>query len=639
MEARHIQDFSNASASSLEPHWGYADRIIPCTNDPGSCSYLDVVYAAHDVGMLYMGIFWGSVIAILFAWALAHRLKPTRTSLAISSTIRKYLLPEFRSGRWLFGRATRLQVVVLGLMAAYLFVLSFAGMKYATWITPVKNSPGVYNTRTSLGPWSDRVGVLAYALTPLSILLSSRESLLSVITGLPYHHFNFLHRWLGHIIFIQSAMHTIGWCIVEIRLYQPQPSTAIEWIVQPYIIWGVVAMILLCLLWGLSTKWAIRAFGYEFFKKAHYVLAMIYIGACIAHWSNLQCFLIPSLLIWGIDRAIRLGRTALIHYHILPDGKGLFKSIDARLTHYPDGIVRVDFDNDHQTQIQTSWTVGQHFYLTFSKSSIWQSHPFTPLSAPSDPTQSYLLRAKRGETKKVAAFASDSTPLILSGPYGTAFPDLPPANANVLCVAGGTGITFVLPLLLQLARAPKGLSGQIELIWVVRHRANTEWIQAELDELRASGRVRIGIFATRDHTTTADVPAADVEKAFPHTESSFSGSSSSSTHAIQTPSSEQPEKSEQAGSLPSPSLPVLPPTTTDTHAHITPPSHVHPDLHAAVRDFVASTEGGSSVVYTSGPAGVISAVREEVARLNDPRKVWRGVESGRVELVYDERLD
>src|SRR5690606_24413485 len=105
---------------------------------------------------------------------------------------------------------------------------------YQKWITPVSHDEhiGYFNTRTSLGPWSDRIGVLAYALTPLSILLATRESFLSVVTGVPYQNFNFLHRWLGYIIVVQSSLHTIGWCIIEIRLYQPQPQVAEEWIKQ-----------------------------------------------------------------------------------------------------------------------------------------------------------------------------------------------------------------------------------------------------------------------------------------------------------------------------------------------------------------------------------------------------------------------
>lgn len=72
---------------------------------------------------------------------------------------------------------------------------SLVGIVYKTWITPIEDYSGLHNTRTGLGGFSDRVGALAYALTPFSILLSNRESCLSLLTGIPYQHFNFLHRW------------------------------------------------------------------------------------------------------------------------------------------------------------------------------------------------------------------------------------------------------------------------------------------------------------------------------------------------------------------------------------------------------------------------------------------------------------
>jgi predicted ferric reductase len=594
MEARHIQDFSHGG--NVTHHWGYADRLVPCTNDAGSCEYLDEVYGAHDIGMRYVGIFWITVIAVLFAWGVLYRMSSSRLSQTFSSLMNRYLLPEFKAGRWLFGRTTRLQVLVLAILTAYLSVFTFAGIGYHKWITPVKNSPGVYNTRSSLGPWSDRIGTIAYALTPLSILLASRESLLSVITGLPYHHFNFLHRWLGHIIFMQSALHTIGWCVIEIKLYQPQPTVAIEWIKQPYMIWGVVAMIVLLLLWGLSTRWAQRRFGYEFFRKAHYVLAIIYIGAAIGHWSGLQCFLIPSILLWGLDRGIRLGRAALIHYQIMPDGKGLFKSIDATVTHFDEEIVRLDFVS------QVRWSTGQHFYVTFSDKSFWQSHPFTPLSV-SGPRQAYLFRGKKGETKRIAESTLATLPVILTGPYGQSVTEKLTDDCNVLCIAGGTGVTFVLPVLLELANS--STTGSLELVWVIRHDHDRKWIARELDLLRASDRVKITIVATRDPTNL---------------------SSTSSSSASATSSDDK-------------DVPLQTPMTELSENEKVREVHHRPDLPSVVREFVSSTDKGATTVYVSGPASMITDVREEVARYNDPAKVWKGQQEARIELIHDERLE
>lgn len=304
----HTQD---PTAGGLVEYWGYAVRVLPCTNDQGTCEYLESVYGGHERGMLYTGILWGTIVGILFLWAVGRHFweprralgpediiakegRPTTTSSlhrmkqAVTATIRRFLLPD--SVRFIFGRTTRLQVLILVLLMAYLGIFTFIGIWYKTWITPVKGYDNLYQKRSWLGAWSDRLGVLAFALTPFSVMLASRESILSLLTGMPYQSFNFLHRWLGWIIAAQSIVHALGWTLIETVDYQPQPGVAVKWINQLYMIWGCVAICLLLLLVLLATPWAIRMTGYEFFRKSHYVLAMVYIGACWGHWKPLKVF-------------------------------------------------------------------------------------------------------------------------------------------------------------------------------------------------------------------------------------------------------------------------------------------------------------------------------------------------------------
>ncbi|KAJ5145468.1 uncharacterized protein N7515_000032 [Penicillium bovifimosum] len=644
--ARHIQNMSAATA--LEPHWGYYDRALPCTNDPGSCEYLDVVYESHDLGMLYSGIMWCIIGAILLLWVVLNQSNaPTisprlaapklaglyKVRRSMAAFARRYLLPDV--ARVIFGRTTRFQVLTLALLSGYLLIFSFVGIVYNTWVTPVSKMPGVYNTRNSIGPWADRVGTLAYALTPLSVLLSSRESFLSIITGLPYQSFNFLHRWLGYIIFVQSSLHTIGWCVVELRLYQPQPTVGIEWITETYMIWGVVAMILLFLLFVLSTPWGIRLTGYETFRKLHYILAMVYIGACWAHWKQLKCFMWPSLIFWFLDRGARLVRTALLHYH--PDHSNAigfsFKSSEATITRFPDSehgdVIRLDLHNT-----QDAWTIGQHYYLTFAKCSIWQSHPFTPLNVPcvskGTVQHSYILRAKSGETKKIADLAAtgiSTTPVILTGAYGEPITRQLTPSTNILCIAGGTGITYVLPVLLELARQTPSPDRKLELIWAVRHTVNMEWVAAELDPLQKARKtlnLGIRIFATRDaRSKTPSIESSEAENC----------------------NLEIPKIDEKA-------LQVAPSSGSDTACcGCDKPAAVerlgggendinrHPDLPTLVGDFLAETVRGPTSVFASGPGGMVSDLRDIVASCNSGGKVWRGEERFDVDLICDDRLE
>lgn len=662
----HIQNMSEAAA--LEPHWGYADRVVPCTNDAGSCKYLDIVYHSHDLGMYYTGILWSTIGAILLLWGVGrhffrsqpsgvqfpvaegeevNRRKSTleRLQQAIPSFARRSLLPD--ASRFIFGRVTRTQVLTLAVLTGYLTVWSFVGIEYGKWVTPVKKMPGVYNTRSSLGPWSDRVGVLAYALTPLSIMLSSRESILSLVTGLPYQSFNFLHRWLGYIIFVQSALHTIGWCVIEIRLYQPQPSVGIEWIKQLYMIWGLVAMILLTLLVILSTPWGIRLTGYEFFRKFHYVVAMVYIGACWGHWAQLKVFLLPSLIVWFLDRAIRLARTALLHYNFLPSGHMGFRAAPANITFFKDetngDVVRLDFDHP-----QDAWEVGQHFYVTFPESSIWQSHPFTPLSLPifgaDSQKHSYIFRAKKGETRKIAELSAKRTArmdhheesheglmadarlsVLLTGPYGERTMRDLPNDSNIFCIAGGTGITYVLPVLLDLASRPQTPDRKMSLVWVVRRRSDIDWVAPELAVLKQKCknlRAGIHIYVTRalqdqdpsvpalsEKQTSTVCSPKEIEPTSNSDSSSASASSALSVHGV--------SKAELGLN------------------HF----EARPDLGAMVEDFVEGTIRGRTDVFASGPGEMISQLRTIVAGVNKGSEVWKGQEKWDVRLTCDDRLE
>ncbi|KAM0333979.1 hypothetical protein ACHAQA_000997 [Verticillium albo-atrum] len=646
---QHIQDHD--AAESVIHHWGYADRVVPCVNDAGSCEYLDVVYAAHDVGMTYTGILWATIGGILLIWAVLRRIMPpqsqknphpplqgdsekkavdtqTRIRHTLWSYANRYLLPD--SVRSIFGRTTRLQVLVLAILTAYLTIFSFAGMVYGIWITPVKDMEGVYNTRSSLGPFSDRVGVLAYALTPLSVLLSNRESLLSVLTGIPYQNFNFMHRWLGYIIMVQSIVHTIGWTVIEVKLYQPQPKVAQKWIVQLYMIWGVVAMGLLLVLYALTLPPVIRITGYEFFRKSHYILAVVYMGACIGHWQGLQCFIIPGILLWFIDRFARAVRTFLLHYNFVDGTKRGFVAANAAITTFPDekdgDVVRLDFEHPHD-----AWAVGQHFYLCFTESSIFQSHPFTPLNAPvtvnGRTKHAYVFRAKKGETKKVAQIAAKklaaastaassadkngttlapTTPVILTGPYGDPIMRNVTSDANILCVAGGTGITYVLPALLSLTANPTS-ARKLELIWVVRHAKDVDWVKPELAALEALN-VTVRIFATRDMA-------------------------SSSSDGDRASDADHDEEKRAAGTV------AVQKMRANTSSSLRSGGVGHPDLALLVQEFVQNTAAGRTVVFASGPGGLMTDARAAVAACNDGGKVWKGDERFNVDLIHDERME
>lgn len=641
-------------------HWGYFTRQVPCTSDPGACAYLDTVYHGHDVSVMYSAIMWGVILGILLLLFIAHYCNPIARSITKSNATecpRRGQSTLYRVSRMfgsiyhrhflrealtpIFGHTTRFNILLLAIIIGYLTIFTFVGIVYKTWYSPVKGHPELRTTRVGLGPWSDRIGILAYALTPLTVLLCTRESLLSLLTGIPYHHFNFLHRWLGWIIYIQSALHTLGWTVIEAKLYQPQPETWNHFIGQQYIIWGIVAMIFLTFLVVFSTKWAIRWTGYEFFRKSHYVVAMLYVGACWGHWSKLACWMIASLAVWLLDRGVRLLRTFLLHTGKHSDKTHAVWGLHvpkAQMVSFPseeDGdVIRLDFKHDHQP-----WDIGQHFYLCFPELSVWQSHPMTPATVPglSPQHHTYIIRAKKGLTGDLAKIARTplvqselpSTSIVLSGPYGQSIVDHDlhcTDDINLFCIAGGTGVTFVLPLLQAITMTslfPKRRS-QVEFIWIIRRKDNIHWLGDEIDALRAVAATcphfRIRIFVTRECGATSadngglargekevDVKRSPSSSSLTSLEGGATADSPFSVHCLGTPGAD--------GRSP------------------------HPDVHALLSDFLLRTTQGPTRVFASGPTGLISSLRTAVAAHNDPAKVLKGDERYDVQLIHDDRLE
>lgn len=477
-------------------------------------------------------------------------------------------------------------------------VHSLVGIVYKTWITPVEDSP-LFNTRTGLGGWSDRIGALAYALTPFTILLSNRESVLSLVTGIPYQHFNFLHRWLGRIIFVQGFLHTLGWTVVEGKLYQPQPEEYVALMSQMYIIFGVVAMFLITLMLLLSTKTAIWRFGYEFFKITHWVIAILYIAACWGHWDRLWCWMVPSLALIGVDQALRGLRTCYLHMGG-KRGAGLgFKCAQAEvklLGKDDDVVVRLDFDNVHREP----WQAGQHFYLSFPSLSIWQSHPFTPSLLPDQTTRvqhhTYLLRVRKGQTSQLAALATQSTvPVILTGPYGHGHPRH--ETQNVLAVAGGTGVTFTLPVVQEALNQAIIPQAAVDFVWVVRKAQDLLWLATELSHLKsllkAAPGLRVFIFVSRESRRDSRLVAQE-KVPLDHASSASSSSLSSNGTGLE-------------GLL----------VTDNSRWNVAFLGDHHPATSQVVADFMdrASIQRGNVEIVGSGPEEMGSDLRSAVSKI------------------------
>lgn len=131
--ARHIQDH-NAAGTTLKHYWAYGSRVMPCVNDAGTCAYLDAVYHMHTLSMLYTWILWGALLGIGVVWLFVRgwrmggpaQRKHTFFDRGMDGLqyLRRRWLLQTTPATWLFGKVSRLQVLVLLVLTGYLAVFS-----------------------------------------------------------------------------------------------------------------------------------------------------------------------------------------------------------------------------------------------------------------------------------------------------------------------------------------------------------------------------------------------------------------------------------------------------------------------------------------------------------------------------------
>jgi ferredoxin-NADP reductase len=139
-----------------------------------------------------------------------------------------------------------------------------------------------------------------------------------------------------------------------------------------------------------------------------------------------------------------------------------------------------------------SWYPGQHVFLRFPKVNMFDNHPFTITStSPAATSQQqesaklvFLARTHNGFTRRLAAYSKTSQADLVNawvdGPYGGITVPVHNLFDNVICTAGGTGLTPCLGLLADLvskhAASPTTCRFKtIKFIWVFRELRHFAW--------------------------------------------------------------------------------------------------------------------------------------------------------------------
>lgn len=399
----------------------------------------------------------------------------------------------------LFVMPTRGQAIFIAYLWIINVVLTFVGFEVA--------SPSAwYETPRAefLRYLANRTGILTMCNVPLVILYAGRNSVLLWTTNWSRTTFLLLHRWAALICTVHASLHSL----VYLYIAHTQEGWGEEFF-ETYWIWGTVGTVGFCVLIVSSIR-PIRAIAYELFIAAHIAISIVALYGSYRHIVDkyeysygYQNWITISIAVWAFDRVVRLVRIAR---------HGVKRAF---VTYIDEDYYRIDIPGI---------SAAGHAYLHFptvSKWRIWESHPFSiaavtycnkisstlvsrsnsvteivtgksvTLDSPVSPvTMSdteidlpakelgivLFVKKQKGITAKLmtANWGLKGLPVLVEGSYGHSMlsphvEEVVPTSEfpNLICIAGGVGITGVLPALASFHSLTRP-TGTKRLYWGVR---------------------------------------------------------------------------------------------------------------------------------------------------------------------------
>ncbi|KAF7133656.1 hypothetical protein CNMCM5793_004954 [Aspergillus hiratsukae] len=395
--------------------------------------------------------------------------------------------------RWIFYRPLpvlrigKLCIVFpsLGASAVVLAALAFVTL-YSFVPQPL------YYSSITIGspPLAIRAGMIAVAMVPWIVALSTRANFISILTGFGHERLNVLHRWAGYLCLFLSLVHTIPFFITPIW-----ENGALIWYQQylPRHVWvygtGVAALAPLVFLCVHSLP-ALRRRMYEFFLFIHMPVSVVFVAMLFWHCKNFLAswsYLWATIAIWVMSYAVRLSYLNWTN----PFRMSFMIGEESAVTILPHNAIKVT------VATRMRWKPGQYVYLRMPGISALGRHPFTIASLcsddfPSEYGEDYrdlalVFRPFGGFTRKVLLKAFEYGPYktwtaFLEGPYGGMRREMA-AFDDVIFFAGGSGITAVASQLLDLIkkiRDGKAVTKHVRVIWALRSPEAIEWFREEL---------------------------------------------------------------------------------------------------------------------------------------------------------------
>ncbi|KAG0361762.1 hypothetical protein BGZ54_008975 [Gamsiella multidivaricata] len=306
---------------------------------------------------------------------------------------------------------------------------------------------------------SNRAGYLGLSCIPFLFAFTGKNSIITYITGISHHRINQAHRFLGLSLFILISVH-MG-CMFHV--WRPWKFLLAQQLETPKVRYGLATYTTLCLI-VLTAAWPVRRWAYEVFVLSH-TLFLVFIVLVGFHTPYAMRFTAAGIFVYVVN--------------VLTGWCVKTRTAFAQATVFQDRLTRLRMD------IPVFHSPGQHIYVCVPSISLIQWHPFT-ISSADESSVTVHARAVGGFTKKLCRWPENTQKrVILAGPYGESIQVGRRLDTHkVVFVAAGSGLAFIIPILMDLLqhRRLQTLSNcPIEIVWCVRDPDEVLWFQDELE--------------------------------------------------------------------------------------------------------------------------------------------------------------
>ncbi|KAJ6257455.1 Ferric/cupric reductase transmembrane component [Drechslerella dactyloides] len=352
-----------------------------------------------------------------------------------------------------------------------------------------------------------RAAWVAVTQIPFVLLIGGRISVFTLLTRIASERINWLHRWVGRVILVSVIVHMA----LFLREWDLTDFLQTELEIMPMVRYGFGAFGVL--LWiMLSSLAPVRWFAYEFFYLNHLASVGALLWCLYKHVPDAAAYNIYlGIAFVALDRVLR--GLLWVYSNIWCSSTSTLRP-SLRFGHTAE--IEILDRKEHLTRVVVKdvtmkWRAGQHIYLSIPALRPFESHPFTISnicdSVPSSKGDHnepgkiiskagsrdlhLLIGSRAGFSKKLhqKCAPAESAPVLVKafveGPYGS--PPVWKAFETVVLIATSTGITFILPILEEIA-ADAACVRRIRFYWTVRHVSDLKLLTKRLARLCAQAR-------------------------------------------------------------------------------------------------------------------------------------------------------